>query len=369
MGKYYSYRAIDGTHCPIRLILSRRGLGKTFGAVKKAVAAFVFKKRRFVYVVETEEQLKELSQNNGEKFFSRLLQALESPEASRKDKKLYETLQGSESAPEVTEETVLNKIHGGTIKICGETAGYIVAFNSFAKIKRNNFRDMAYIIIDEFIPETVDVRSLQNARKIVSIVQSIARNDADIVIYLCGNSIRLNDAILMRLGLTNLYPGEMRIIKDKYGAFIAAHYVNNADYPEFEEEAARSVAGRLAKALGETELDENKFVNDMPASLRIPSPPQSSSFVLCLHGLGESVRIHMTRDRREWYVFNDFGRNNGRRFCVDQKFASPTVKFFKGWKDSFVHLYQAGSVKFEGASEWVIFKAILGLDTETKVKV
>ena len=91
------------------------------------------------------------------------------------------------------------KIIGGTIKINGETAGYILSMNSFGEIKRNNFSKIKHIIVDEFITEKLDKTALENPKKVSSLIQSIGRLK-DMKIYLLGNAIRFDDPILSRMG-------------------------------------------------------------------------------------------------------------------------------------------------------------------------
>ena len=359
---YYNYRKIDGTKAPIRIILSRRGLGKTFGAVFKAVKKFVSKGKRFVYVVETLEMVKVLTQNKGEKFFALIQKFLENSE-SNKYKKLYNKMFSNENT-EVVEADVLNKIQGGTIRIKGETAGYLLAYNDFANIKRNNFRDVGYIIFDEFIPEKVDIRSLENARKVVSIVQTVARLQ-DIVIYMLANAIRINDIILSKLGLDNSKQGDFKILKDKYGPLIAFHFVDNNEYPDFEVVADKSVSGRFAKIMQEDNLDKNTFRVTLNEEYRIPQPAKSSSMIFCLHGGMGSIRVHRTKDYKEYYILNDYGRNIGSRYCFDKKYISPNVRYNTDWREILITQFVKGNIKFDTTMSLLIFKDILKLEQNT----
>lgn len=355
---YYNYRTIDGYNAPINVIISKRGLGKTFGRVRRSIFRFMCKERQFIYVVETEDMVKELSQNKGDKFFSKQIEYLKN-HPNYKNNKLLEFLEGNTT--ELTEGDVFNKIKGGTIIIGGKTAGYIVSLNGFAKLKRNNFVNVGEIIIDEFIPETIDVRSMRNTYKMVSLIQSIARTD-NVKIYLLGNSVRLNDDILLKLKLTNLKPGEFRVVKDKYGVLVVCHYVSNEQYKAFTEIADRSVAGRLAKLTGQDNLEENKFANDIDETLLIPDKPKASHFIFCLHGEAGSIRIHTTKDRSEYYVFEDYGKNINNRYCFDKRFITPVVKFYDIWKDVLLNAYSKGNIKFQDGIQYIIFKNILKLD-------
>ena len=357
MKKYYNYRKIDSYNTPIRIVISRRGLGKTFGALLKAVKGFIDNGKRFIYVVENDEQAKELSRNKGEKFFGAILNYLENP-VTFTDKKLSNAILGK--SLELSEGDILNQLKGGVILINGVTAGYIVSLNSFARFKRNNFVNVKYIIVDEFIPEIVDVRTLQNPRKIVSLVQSIARN-SDVIIYLLGNSIRLNDSILARLGLHNLKEGEISVIKDDIGPFIACHFVSNKEYPLFVKEAEKSVSGRLASILNEDNLDKNTFVDDLNSGEQIPSSPKQSTIFCCLHGEFGSVRVNITKDYEHYYVYPDYGDNIKKRVCLDKRYISPVVRYIPDYYDAFTRAYEKGAVKFYDAQVKSIFKNILKL--------
>lgn len=273
---YYNYSKMDSYHCPIKIVVSRRGLGKTFGKLKTYTEKFVVGKKRFIYIVETGEMVKELTRNNGEKFWSALIEYYSKCDTSRK-RYFYERLTelkvyDSEDEENKDEDTIFTraikaKIIGGTIKINGETAGYIIDMNSFGELKRNNFNGVKYILVDEFITEKLDKTALENPRKIASIIQSIGRL-RDIEIYMLGNAIRFDDPILSRMGFKLEKFGFYKKY-DEHGLVAILHFVDPADYPEFAEAHDKSVAGRFAKMIGETNEEENKFLEDLPKNRRL----------------------------------------------------------------------------------------------------
>ena len=354
---YYNHRTLEGYNAPINVVLAKRGIGKTFGRVLKRMRKFQEDKERFIYVVETEDMVQELSTNKGERFFSKIIEFLQNHPSNRNNK-LLEFMLGSS---EVTEGDVLNKIKGGTIIVGGDTAGYIVSLNGFAKLKRNNFVNVKEIIVDEFIPETIDIRSLKNTYKLVSIVQSIARTE-NIKIWLLGNSIRMNDNILVKLKLTNLKKGEIRKVYDKFGLLVVCHYVDSSEYQEFKQVADKSVAGRLATLTGEDNLEENTFKDEMPIELQLPTKLKSSHMIFCLHGEAGSVRINATKDYTEYYCLEDYGTNKSNRYCIDAKYQSPVVQYLPEYKDYALNLFTRNKMKFENSYVYTIFKSILKLD-------
>lgn len=360
----YDWRTLDGYQCPIRVAVGRRGLGKTFTKVLAFLrSCYASGVDRFVYVVENDEMVKELARNGGDKFFSRIIEFLKTSK-KRIDKSLLDALQTAEV--DVVDMDVKAKIVGGAIFLGAAQIGYILSWDAFARIKRTNFINVRYYMIDEFVPETVDIRALDIPRKVVSIVQSISRNDPNAVIYMAGNSIRSNDLMLERLGLANMKPGEIRTVKDKYGVFVVGEMIDNSKYPEFMEVADKSVAGRLARLLGEDNLDRNRFRADLPPELAIPPSLKPSKFFYTLcggDGVG-SVRVHRILDGSGFYVMTDYGKNESGRICFDKKFASGSVRYMKEFEQLFFNQFMQNRLFFDCGTTFIKFKLILKLDTK-----
>lgn len=358
---FYNWRKIDGYNAPINIVIGQRGVGKTFGKVKDALRNFVDSGGRFVYVVETLEDVKVLSQNKGERFFASLKEFYENGE-SKRSKRYYEALFSGcvdDGETDLVDDDN-NKIRGGTIRIGDETCGYIIAINSYGQLKKNNFVNIDYIIIDEFIPEEIDITHLKIARKIASVVQTVARRQ-NVKIYMMGNSIRLDDLLLVKLGCANMKLGEVRKIKDKYGLLAVCEYINPNDYKEYTKASAGSVAGRLATLLGEDNLDKNVFKDAIDPSLLIGDKPKRSHLLFCLHGEAGSVRIHATQDWVNYYVLSDYGRNQGQRYTFERAYESNVVHYRPEWQDVLMHKYSKGEIKFESSVIFLQFKMLMKL--------
>ena len=359
---FYNWREIDGYNAPITIVIGQRGLGKTFGKVFQSFEQFVERGFRFVYVVETLDDVKTLSQNKGERFFAGVKEYLET-QTSNRMKKLYNALFESEIDEGETDlvSDAKEKVLGGTIKIGKETAGYLIALNSFGNLKRNNFIGIKNIIIDEFIPEQIDIRHLQAPRKVASVIQTIARRK-DVKVYMLGNSIRLDDILLVRLKIDNMKPGEIRKIKDKHGLLLVAHYVDPKKYAKFTQEASKSVSGRLSTLLGEDSLEKNEFKGQIGEELLIPEKPKRSHLLFCLHGAVDSVRVNVSQDYSEYYILTDYGRNTKRRYCFNDKFVSNIIQYRPEWKDVLMQKFTSGQMKFESPVIFMLFKSLMNLD-------
>lgn len=275
MSMWYDFTKIDGYNCPVKIVVSRRGLGKTFGKLKYCTERFVTKKSRFIYVVETGEMVKQLTMNNGEKFWKALLEYYGQYDTARKryfynritELKAVDIADDDPEGTKVLDRKIAAKIVGGTIKINGDTAGYILDMNSFGELKRNNFNGVDFIFVDEFISEKLDKNTLQNPRKLSSIIQSVARLRY-VKIYMFGNAVRFDDPILSRMGFKIDHYGFYKKY-DKNGLFAVLHFVDPRDYPDFAKAHEKSVAGRFASLIGETNEEENKFLSDLPEERRL----------------------------------------------------------------------------------------------------
>ena len=362
---YYDYSIIDGYDCPVKIVVSRRGLGKTFGKLKYAVERFVTNHHRFIYVVETGDMAKELSKNDGEKFFSALLEYYSVKDTSRKRyfyKKLIELkLEEENDEQQIFRSTVNAKLVGTTIKINGETAGYIVDLNSFGEIKRNNFVGVKNIIVDEFISEKLDKTTLQNPKKISSIIQSVARLK-DVRIYLLGNSVRIDDPILARLGFKIDKYGFYKKY-DKYGLFAVLHFVDPAEYESFAEAHDRSVAGRFANMLGENAEEENKFVNDLPSDRRLNTfEYKKGGLSINVVKSGIIVSIRELKDGNFACVpFS--GKNTKNLFCINEKeqgfLYGYHIIFMRNLKQMILNMLKANTLYYYTDIEYNKLKTIL----------
>lgn len=361
---FYNWRMIEGFNAPVTVVISQRGLGKTFMRVFKVFKKFVETGKRFVYVVETLDDIRALSQDHGARFFGAVKEYLESQNSNHM-KRLYEALFEQENDIEEGETDLIdkqnNRVIGGTVKFGDVTAGYIIAVNSFGNLKRNNFVNIRDIIWDEFIPEEIDIRHLKAPKKLASVIQTVARRQ-NVHVYLLGNSIRLDDILLVRLKLDNMKPGEIRKIYDKYGLLLVAHYVDPKQYQEFTTVANASVSGRLSTLLGEDYLERNEFKGQISNELLVPEKMKRSHLLFCLHYMDESIRINVTQDYSEYYVLSDYGKNIKQRYCFEERFVSNVIQYRPEWKDILLLKYMKGQIKFENSILHTLFRKILKLE-------
>lgn len=359
---FYSWSKADSYQAPVRGAVGKRGIGKTFTPFKTAMFDAIENQGSFIYVVENKEQVKTLAQDKGVKFFEALKTYAEENPKTHKGS-LYKALIEGEGQVDEDELDLTNttSIQGGTIRLNGKNIGYIIAWDDFANIKRNNFpKNCHYILIDEFMPEIVDKNSLLISRKIVSLVQSIART-RDIIIYLMSNALRRTDPLLERLRVPDIQLGEAKIVYDKYGALVYMEYIDPDNYPELNKIQDSSVSGRLAKLLGEDNLDKNVFRDELRQNELIKDETKPSTLICCLHGEQGSVRVAMSKDHKEVYILEDYGQNTKKRYCIDIKYTSPNVIYAPDYKAYLISLYRQGLCRFQSTYIKLIFLDILNI--------
>lgn len=362
--EHFESQPVDAYNAPITVIVGPRGIGKTFHYNKDDIIFCYENDWKMIYICETKEDVEQLSANNGERFFSRIVMEL-SKQNSNRAKKYLSYFTNSSLTEEV--ETIKDgkadyEIKKGIISLSGKQIGYLIANNDFAHLKRNNF-DETYkrFIFDEFIPEKVDIRTLDNPRKIVSLIQSIARTATDVKIVMLGNSVRSNDPILSRFGLDDLEPGEIRACFDNYGLLVVAHMINRECYPNFKNKADASVAGRLATILEEDNLDKNIFRDKLDNVMILdPATKEPSKYFFTLFDAEDSIRFHKTKSGMI-YCLQDYGSVRSSLYCIDKFCIDARIIYNPDLKDILLNYYSQNKILFESQQIYFKFKKILKL--------
>lgn len=358
---YLNWRRIRSTNAFIYVILSMRGLGKTFGIKKSSIHDFIKSngQNRFIYVCNTLTECETLAQNKGEKFFAGLIDYYRK-NPSKRNNRYLDILTGSNSfiTENENKETIMTT---NTIKIGGVVAGYLLSLNDFSNIKRNDYPNVKSIIVDEFVSEKFDIRTLDNPKKLVSVIQSISRT-REVKIYLLGNTVRRADPLLKALKLDKMKKGQHVKIFDRYGLLIDAYNIDPNQYADYAQLLDESVAGRFASYLGQDNLEKNEFNDDMPIQLEIPAVRKNSHLLCCIHGINNiSIRINITNSGTELYVLEDYGENTRNRYCFDKKYIEGFVKYNLSYKDYLLSCFSSDKCFFENPNVYNEFKLLMGL--------
>lgn len=329
--KYYNYDHLFGYKCDVIVAISVRGIGKTLDPLRKLLHHYIKTGRQFVYVVETDEMVDTLSAARGERFFNGILDVcINNP--SVKNNKLLTLIRGASIDGDVeitrnkgTKKAPGSAIRGGVVYDNDKTMGYLLSYNAFSEIKRNNFPFVDFIFVDEIVPEKLNARNIDMTRKVVSLAQSIGRT-RKVKIIMAGNVISMNNPLFIKMKLQDMKRGEIRTFSDKQGLLMVVEFVDHTKYTVLREQQEQSTAGRLARIWGETALDDAHNMTKCPEDLLAIKPKVSSCYILT--GLAGSVRIYNSPGNSWQFVTLDLGLDTKyHNYCVDKKFANEKVAY------------------------------------------
>lgn len=361
--KYFDSHFVDSFNAPLTIIISNRGLGKTFKYKRKNMVRCVLEHKKFIYLVDSKVQIEELAANNGEKFFNDIIQSYKNSD-SKRSKKILELLSGKNSLTEENEtienDKVNYEIKRGVIMINGQHCGYIYALSDFATLKRNAFtEEYDRMLIDEFIPETQDIRTLRNPYKISSIIQSIFRRRKNVKVHMLANTVRKNDPILIRLKMDDLKQGELRELFIDGELFCVAYRIDPDSYPVVQDEEDDSFSGKLNIILGEQDLQNNEFKDEISDDLLIPDRRKKSKRLYTIFDDVGCLRIHKVVGENEYYAMHEYGTSENYNYCLDKRYVSNGIIYNSSLKDLLLTLYTNDDIKFSDYKAYSEFIRIL----------
>lgn len=324
---YYSYQKLDsfGTH--IKGVIGARGIGKTFGAKKKCCKKFKYENKHFAWVRDTESACDKLRANNGADFFKDL--------ARYWRPKFFD----------------LSKcyIKQDVIFINGEYAGKLLAMSTYYNNKGNVFDDIDIIVLDEFIPESIQVNRGSRARQFLNTVQTIGRTRTNFEIIILANALDLADDILDLFDLK--ITGFGYYLNREKDACI--HYAPNN--PEFDKKNANSLAGKLTKGTQfEAQISQNIF--DTNEISYFEKRPPKCEFMCILHNEYGCCRLY----ERKGFIYVDHDLDPSwrkeHRYVNDIRSVTPIRKLMgKNQIDNLRKYFEHGRVEFKNATLRKVF--------------
>lgn len=247
---YYDWNKTFTYNAEINVIVSMRGLGKTYGIRKQVVRDFLKDGSRFMEIVRYKELLKgESAVQYG--YFDKLVLNKEFPDYQFK-------VTGTNA--------YIAKIPQGKEKPKWELIGYFVALSGMQQSKQRTFVNVRRVIFDEFIiDKRTGHRYLQGEFDLfVNLIDSVAREEVTqegeamgtkIRCYLLGNACDLTNPYFIRWGI-NKQP------KDGYSwhnnKLVLLHYVKDKVYQHGKR---KTLVGRLIAGTSEEDvIIDNVFV-------------------------------------------------------------------------------------------------------------
>lgn len=211
---YYNYDKIAGFNAIFNFIITERGLGKTYGAIVKAIKNFIKNGDHFIYLRRYKSELI----NAVPHIFDAIIKNNEFPDYNFYVEGNKFFIQSKEQEGE----------KGSKIEF-----GRAVALSTANVLKSTNFSDVTLIIFDEFLLSGGVYHYLKNeVETLLDVVETIGRLRDNIRVYFLGNMTSLTNPYFAYFNLHLPYNSEFKTFRD---GSIVVHYAKNSAYREVKK--------------------------------------------------------------------------------------------------------------------------------------
>lgn len=289
---FYNYDKISGYNATFNFIITERGLGKTYGALVKAIKNFIKNGEWFIYMRRYKSELSKAVPH----IFDAIIMNNEFPDYNFivKGNKFY--IQPKELEGE---------------KGCEVQFGEAIALSTANILKSTNFSAVSMIIFDEFLLATGVFHYLRNeVENFLDAVETIGRL-RDIKVYFLGNMISLTNPYFAYFDLSLPYNSEFKTYKD---GLIVVHYAKNSAYREVKK---CTKFGRLIEGThyANYAIDNKALCDD---SSFIGKKDNNCKNFSVIKIRGKNYGIWYQRIDSKYFVSEDYDPNNPCRFAFDK---------------------------------------------------
>ena len=320
MSMWLDYNQILSFNALINMIVTERGIGKTYGAAKCVVSDFIKNKNEFAYIRRYKSELKKAVPT----FFQALTKENEFP-----NNKLYSK--------------------GNSFFCDDKEFGYAMTLSTAQDLKSSNFSKVRTIIFDEFIIEEGQKKFyLQNEVFVfLNLIETIARMRENIRVLMLGNAGNLYTVpYFLFFDITIPYNSEYKLFKDN--TILLYYKTQNSEYREAKKKT------RFGKLIAGTSFEDyavnNKCINDN--KIFIEKKQGSAKFSFGFTYNSETYGVWCDYNLGKIYVSSDYDKFTPFMFACTLKDHSPntmlltTAKKYHCWK-TFIENYKLGNVRFE----------------------
>ena len=224
---YFNIKTVLPYNKTFNLVIGGRGCGKTYSTKIFVLTEFLKNGSTFVWVRNSEDEIKKLCSNNFFNFFVDI-----------KDNEKIKAIQKIEK----------NKNH---LNINGKLSGQFLSLSEFAKIKGNSYSN-TFLIFDEFIEEKNQRRYYDRVYAFKSVLESIFRLRQNYKIIMLSNAITRSDLIL---NLFNFKFTKHGIYQNRSKDAVLFFLANTENF----EKAKKSTPISKLESEEATALDSNNF--------------------------------------------------------------------------------------------------------------
>lgn len=237
---YYNYDKISGYNAIFNFIITERGLGKTYGAIVKAIKNFIKNGDHFIYLRRYKSELT----NAVPHIFDAIIKNKEFPD--------YNLI--VEANKFFIQPKELEGEKGSKIEF-----GRAIALSTANILKSTNFSEVTIIIFDEFLLSGGVYHYLKNeVETLLDVVETIGRLRDNIKVFFLGNMTSLTNPYFAYFQLQLPHNSEFKTFRD---GSIVVNYAKNSAYREVKK------ASRFGKLIDGTHyasyaIDNNALMDN-----------------------------------------------------------------------------------------------------------
>ena len=289
---YYDYDKILGFNATFNFLVTSRGLGKTYGAIKLCVKDFLKNGNQFVYLRRYKTELN----SSSNRLFDALNLNNEFPGyiLSSSGNKYY--IQRKSEEDEEKEDKIL--------------IGYAVALSTANILKSTNFSKVRTIIYDEFLLGPGVFRYLPNeVEAFLDFYETTARM-RDVRVFFLGNSISQTNPYFNYFHLTLPYNSDFKTFKN---GLIVVNYATNKDYTDAKKQT------KFGQIIENTHYSQfaidNDWLKDDKAFIEKKQGFCRNVSVIKLRG--KMYGVWYQPELRKYYISEDYDPSNICIFSFD----------------------------------------------------
>lgn len=321
---YWDIQSALDRNCLFNFIIGARGVGKTYGAKKKAISNWIKKGEEFVYIRRYKEELSKIKN-----FFKDIIENKEFPEWE------FKVHNGCFYA----RSTIFD---GDKNENEWETIGYYMSLSTAKVQKSVAFPKVQTIIFDEFILDKGFYRYLPDeVTNFLEAYSTIARL-RDVTVFFLSNALTVTNPYFIYFNLSLPYKTEFKVQDD-----ILIQYIKKEDYAN---EAKKT---RFAKIIEGTPYSEYSIDNEFLRDDR--------NFVMkktlksrCIFGFvykEDTFGVWYDYSIGYMFVSKDYDKSKGILYSFTLDDHKPNTVLLKGKKgillETFIKNYKLGLVRFE----------------------
>lgn len=324
---YYDYDKVMGYGATFNFLITSRGLGKTYGAIKMAVKDFLKNGHEFIYLRRYKTEITSASKHlfdalNLNKEFKDYTLICEG-------NKFFIQKHKSDDDDEKPEKQLM---------------GYAIALSTANILKSTNFASVRTIIYDEFLLGPGVFHYLPNeVEAFLDFYETVSRM-RDVRVFFLGNAITQSNPYFNYFRLTLPYNSNFKTFKN---GLIVVNYATNADYVE-----AKKITkfGQLIAGTHYSDYAiENDWLSDDEAFIEKKVGYCKNVSVVKLNG--KMYGVWRSTENKRYYISEDYDPCNICIMSLDKAdhdeetvlMSARTNPFFKFVIENF----RVGNVRFE----------------------